>query len=268
MILLGIQKILERSYVNMIIVRTLGRLGNIFLCVSTALEYCVRNNIDFSNIRVCCDNIKDECYRRILFRFKNIPYPSDIQNYTIVKGHFVYTKFLPNNNIIDNNGTGLHSLKLLNNISNPLNVLFDKVFIKYLHNIDKYRDLFIDYDYLDMIKSKYNFISDSNCLVWNIRHGDISTSQEEIDSVVNNIIYKKYNNHFIYVISNDIDKCKILLSKYNNIDIRYHDIVNPYHDVLLISLCKNLIFAKGTFTRCAFYLSKSIQNVEYIKNKY
>lgn len=131
----------------------------------------------------------------------------------------------------------------------------------YIYNIMLKTNIYkLAFDYYNNLKKKYKDENDNNYCFMHIRRGDyiMFGHNTNIEYVINsyNYINNLNNNIKIFIFSNDIEWCKNNLNANN---LFYIDDINDcYIEFLLMTLFKNAIIDRSTFSWWAAYVGNAI----------
>jgi hypothetical protein len=261
-----------------------GRLGENISFLYGLFKFCKINGISYDNIIVDI-NYKNtplaktekeeyvfrenlEMFSNIKYVFKEIP-----ENY--------FKNFIKIDIACQTDIAQLKNFYLYNNIDKNTNIIF-----KNWWSLDKYwriRDMFFDLELLNFIcrpkklvnkiKKQFKSILKKQCVALHIRRGDYMGMLDnnilynyvknninsyfkskkiysvlEIETIIK---YLYHNNYNILIFSDDIDWCKNNFNIYKN---TYFPHGKPYEDMILMSLCDNVIVNNGSFFSLVPYI--------------
>ena len=253
-----------------------AQLGNqlfqIFNIINLSLEY----NIDYN---ICCDNNETTIYENKKTYFHN--FLSKLKN----KVNKIEKKDLENNiinNILYKENKFEYNKIILNNLDINKDIYIDGFFQSYKY-FDKHYNTIIELLEIkknqEILKKKYNYIYNKKTIGIHFRIGDYLQIQElhpiqtikyyynalnylienlnkNNDNILNyNIIFfcQECDNDFILKYINRLND--IYINKLNFIKI--NDSICEWEQMLMISLCDNIIIANSTFSWFGGYFSNS-----------
>ena len=193
----------------------------------------------------------------------------------------------------------IHSMKHPEDVPFPYPYKFSRIYIQNRAYKDKFSEIpdntyltgyweSEDYfaEYADVVRKKFRFASECfdpelservracNSVAVHVRRGD---KVRDDDSQASNLPYLKHamkkiagmtDNPEFFVFSDDMDWCRVNLSKAHETDYHFIDGQTPAQDMALMSICKHVIMGPSTFSWWAAWLNDNPNKIVIAPKNY